>query len=54
MGPASQTFEDMALMRTIPGMTVVNPCDCVSAKKLIRQAVAMDGPVYVRLGNSGP
>ena len=40
------------LMRTIPGMTVVNPCDCVSAKKLIRQAVAMDGPVYVRLGRA--
>ena len=51
-GASHQTFEDMALMRTIPGMTVVNPCDCVSAKKLIRQAVAMDGPVYVRLGRA--
>lgn len=51
-GASHQTFEDMALMRTIPGMTIVNPCDCVSAKKLIRQAVAMDGPVYVRLGRA--
>ena len=51
-GASHQTFEDMALMRTIPDMTVVNPCDCVSAKKLIRQAVAMDGPVYVRLGRA--
>lgn len=51
-GASHQTFEDMALMRTIPGMTVVNPCDCVSAKKLIRQAVAMEGPVYVRLGRA--
>lgn len=51
-GASHQTFEDIALMRTIPGMTVLNPCDGVSAEKLIRQAVAMNGPVYVRLGRS--
>jgi len=49
-GASHQTFEDLALMRTIPGMTVVNPADGTSAKALIRQAVEMDGPVYVRLG----
>lgn len=51
-GASHQTFEDIALMRTIPGMTVINPSDAVSAKKLIRQAVAMDGPCYVRLGRA--
>ena len=51
-GASHQTFEDIALMRTIPGMTVVNPSDAVSAKKLIRQAVEMDGPCYVRLGRA--
>ena len=51
-GASHQTFEDIALMRTIPGMTVLNPSDAVSAKKLIRQAVEMDGPCYVRLGRS--
>lgn len=51
-GASHQTFEDIALMRTIPGMTVVNPSDAVSAKKLIRQVVAMEGPCYVRLGRS--
>ena len=48
-GASHQTFEDIALMRTIPGMTVINPSDGVSADKLIRQAVAMNGPCYIRL-----
>ena len=51
-GASHQTFEDIALMRTIPGMTVINPCDAVSAKKLIRQAVEMNGPCYIRLGRA--
>ena len=51
-GASHQTFEDLALMRTIPGMTVINPSDGVSAKKLLEQAVAMYGPCYVRLGRA--
>lgn len=51
-GASHQTFEDIALMRTIPGMTVINPSDGVSAKKLMEQAVAMYGPCYVRLGRA--
>ena len=51
-GASHQTFEDIALMRSIPGMTVINPSDGVSAGKLLEQAVAMDGPCYVRLGRA--
>lgn len=51
-GASHQTFEDIALMRTIPGMTVINPSDGVSAGKLLEQAVAMDGPCYIRLGRA--
>ena len=51
-GASHQTFEDMALMRTIPGMTVINPSDGVSAAKLLEQAIAMKGPCYVRLGRA--
>lgn len=51
-GASHQTFEDLALMRTIPGMTVINPCDGVSAEKLLRQAVSHEGPCYVRLGRA--
>ncbi len=49
-GASHQTFEDIALMRTIPGMTVVNPSDGYSAKELMKQVVGFEGPAYVRLG----
>jgi transketolase len=49
-GASHQTFEDIALMRTIPGMMVINPSDSISAKKLLRQVVEINGPAYVRLG----
>lgn len=51
-GASHQTFEDLALMRTIPGMTVVNPCDDVSARKLLTQVIETQGPAYVRLGRA--
>lgn len=52
-GASHQTFEDLALMREIPGMTVLCPADAVSAKKLLSEAVDFDGPAYIRLGRSG-
>ena len=51
-GASHQTFEDIALMRTIPGMTVINPCDGVSTEVLLKQAIAYNGPCYVRLGRA--
>lgn len=51
-GASHQTFEDIALMRTIPGMTVINPSDGVSAAKLLEQAVDMKGPCYLRFGRA--
>ena len=51
-GASHQTFEDIALMRTIPGMTVVNPSDAVATKKLLRQIVEMNGPCYFRVGRA--
>ena len=51
-GASHQTIEDIALMRTIPGMTVINPSDGVSAEILIKKAVEMYGPVYMRLGRA--
>lgn len=51
-GATHQTFEDIALMRTIPGMTVINPSDGISTAKLLEKAMEIDGPCYVRLGRS--
>ena len=51
-GASHQTFEDIALMRTIPGMLVVNPSDAVATKKLLRQIVEIEGPCYFRVGRA--
>lgn len=51
-GASHQTFEDIALMRTIPGMTVVNPSDATATKKLLKQIVEMEGPCYFRIGRA--
>ncbi len=49
-GATHQCTEDIDLMRTIPGMTVINPSDDVEAKAAVRAAYEMDGPVYLRFG----
>ncbi len=51
-GASHQCVEDLSLMRTIPGMTVLNPADDVSARALIKAAAAYKGPVYIRLGRA--
>lgn len=52
-GGSHQAIEDLALMRSIPGMIVINPSDGISAKKLIEQVAEVKGPAYVRLGRLG-
>lgn len=49
-GATHQCNEDIALMRTIPGMVVINPSDDVEAKAAVRAAIEHDGPVYLRFG----
>ncbi len=51
-GASHQTFEDIALMRTVPGMTVVNPSDAVATKKLLTQIVDKEAPCYFRIGRA--
>ena len=49
-GATHQCCEDIALMRTIPGMTVIVQCDDTEAKAAVRAAYATDGPIYMRFG----
>ncbi|MBR6696176.1 MAG: transketolase family protein [Oscillospiraceae bacterium] len=49
-GATHQCNEDIALMRTIPGMTIINPADDVEAKAAVFAAAEHDGPVYLRFG----
>ena len=49
-GATHQCNEDMALMRTIPGMVILNPSDDVEAKAAVEAAYLHEGPVYLRFG----
>ena len=49
-GATHQCIEDIALMRMIPGMVVINPSDYIEAKAAVRAAYEHDGPVYMRFG----
>lgn len=49
-GATHQCNEDIALMRTIPGMVIINPCDDIEAKAAVKAAYNHNGPVYMRFG----
>lgn len=49
-GATHQCLEDIALMRSIPGMVVINPADAVEARAAIKTALEYKGPMYIRLG----
>lgn len=48
-GPSHQATEDLALMRAIPGMTVIDPCDALDTEQAVSAIAAHHGPVYMRL-----
>lgn len=52
-GATHQAIEEIALMRIIPNMTVVVPCDSLEARRATIEAAGIKGPVYLRLGRSG-
>lgn len=52
-GASHQAIEDLAIMRALPNMVVLNPADAVSTARLLDLAAAHYGPVYVRLGRAG-
>jgi len=49
-GATHQCIEDFALMRAIPGMTVINPADATEARAAVEAAIKFNGPVYMRFG----
>ena len=49
-GATHQCLEDIALMRTIPGMVIVNPADAVEARAAVKAALEYNGPMYLRFG----
>jgi transketolase len=53
LGPTHLATDDIALMRTIPGMTILAPCDAPEMEALMPQTVNHAGPMYIRLGRGG-
>ena len=51
-GASHQCIEDISLMKTIPTMTVIEPCDAVETRKAVLAAVPHKGPIYIRLGRA--
>ncbi|MGH3875537.1 MAG: transketolase family protein [Actinophytocola sp.] len=50
LGPTHQALEDLAVLRVLPGMTVVVPADAAATEAFVEQSVSVPGPLYVRLG----
>ncbi len=50
LGPTHHSFEDIAILRTLPNITVVCPADQIEVRLALRAAIAHEGPVYIRLG----
>jgi transketolase len=53
LGPTHHSLEDLAILRTLPGMTVLAPCDEVEMRLGLRAALRQDGPLYMRIGKKG-
>jgi transketolase len=53
LGPTHHSLEDLAILRTLPGMTVFAPCDEVELRHGLRAALKQDGPLYMRIGKKG-
>ena len=53
LGPTHQAIEDLGIMRIIPKMTVIAPCDAVEMKHLMNATLSWPGPIYIRLGKGG-
>ncbi|MFO1321939.1 MAG: transketolase C-terminal domain-containing protein [Burkholderiales bacterium] len=53
LGPTHHSCEDLAILRVLPGMTVLAPGDSNELRQLLRAALRQDGPVYMRIGKKG-
>ena len=53
LGPTHHSLEDLAILRTLPGMSVLAPCDATELRLALRAALSQDGPVYIRIGKKG-
>lgn len=53
LGPTHHSLEDMAILRTLPGMCVMAPCDATELRHILQAALQQNNPVYIRIGKKG-
>tara|TARA_B110000027_G_C16121555_1_gene303331 strand:+ start:1262 stop:2188 length:927 start_codon:yes stop_codon:yes gene_type:complete len=53
LGPTHQAIEDISIMRTLPNMSIISPCDAHEMKHLMQQSLKLKGPLYVRIARGG-
>ena len=53
LGPTHHSLEDLAIMRTLPGMQVIAPCDATEMRLALRAAITSSMPTYIRIGKKG-
>lgn len=53
LGPTHHSLEDMALLRTLPGMQVIAPCDSTELRLAMQAALKQENPAYIRIGKKG-
>jgi len=53
LGPTHHSLEDIAILRTLPGMRVVAPCDALELRQVIHEVLKDDSPTYIRIGKKG-
>ena len=53
LGPTHQAIEDIAILRSVPNMTIVAPCDAAEMRRLMGQTLDWQGPIYIRLAKGG-
>jgi transketolase len=53
LGPTHHSLEDMAILRTLPGMRVLAPCDSTELRLALREVLKDDSPAYIRIGKKG-
>ncbi len=53
LGPTHQAIEDISIMRSLPNLTIIAPCDAYEMKNLMMQSIKLKGPLYVRIARGG-
>lgn len=53
LGPTHQAIEDISILRVLPNMTILAPCDAIEMTALVRETLDHKGPVYIRIARGG-